>query len=254
MTAGNNFHFTVKAKPLSFMAVRSVLVIAPHPDDESLGCGGTIALLREAGVPVNVIFVSDGSMSHPASKKYPAAHRVLLREGEAVEALGILGVSPSCIRFLRWQDGAVPARNEPGFSESVRLLQKEMETLQPDVLLAPWRRDPHRDHQATAAIVWQALTAHQQPVRMLEYFVWLWERSQPEDLPTDKEVCIWEMNIQTVMDRKQKAVMAHVSQVSNLIDDDPDGFTLSPEVLSHFWKSVEFFAEAKAPNPETASG
>ena len=51
------------------------VVVAPHPDDESLGCGGLLALLRRAGVAVGAVLVSDGTMSHPSSVKFPAAAR-----------------------------------------------------------------------------------------------------------------------------------------------------------------------------------
>ena len=71
----------------------TTLVVAPHPDDESLGCGGAIALLRQQEQTVQVLFVSDGSMSHPNSQKYSAEARRDLREQEARNALAILGVS-----------------------------------------------------------------------------------------------------------------------------------------------------------------
>ena len=48
-------------------------VFAPHPDDESLGCGGAIALLRNFELPVNIIVMSDGTLSHPNSRKFPPA-------------------------------------------------------------------------------------------------------------------------------------------------------------------------------------
>ncbi|MDQ3548830.1 MAG: PIG-L family deacetylase, partial [Chloroflexota bacterium] len=80
------------------------LVIAPHQDDESLGCGGAIALLSDAGMPVHVVFVSDGSGSHPASRRFPAPALTTLREREALAALAILGVQPTSVTFLRLPD------------------------------------------------------------------------------------------------------------------------------------------------------
>ena len=245
MITGSELSFVKSAQPFFVDEIRSAIIVAPHPDDESLGCGGTIALLRSAGIPVTVIFVTDGSMSHPSSKKYPADRLVRLREGEALNAVQVLGVEASCIRFMLLKDAAVPMHNERVFDKSVARMREEIEALQPDVLFAPWRRDPHKDHQATAAIIKEALAGYSLPVRLLEYFIWLWERSRPEDLPLDEEVFMRCVNITAVMNRKQEAVMAHVSQVTNLIDDDPEGFRLSPEVLSHFWGSVEYFAEAK---------
>ena len=66
-------------------------VVAPHPDDESLGCGGAIALLTRFGLSVSVLFISDGTKSHPTSRKYPMLRLRDLRESEAREALARLG-------------------------------------------------------------------------------------------------------------------------------------------------------------------
>src|SRR5687768_8056870 len=65
------------------MSFGPTLVVAPHPDDESLGCGGALALLGRAGLPVWLLFVSDGAGSHPGSRRYPAPALRVLRESEA---------------------------------------------------------------------------------------------------------------------------------------------------------------------------
>ena len=95
----------------------TTLVIAPHQDDESLGCGGTIALLRSKDIPVHVLFTSDGSMSHPNSKEYPAEKLMLLREDEALNALKILGVERDAVIFMRLKDSILPDEKAAGFEE-----------------------------------------------------------------------------------------------------------------------------------------
>src|SRR5690349_1462027 len=70
------------------------LVVAPHADDESLGCGGTIATMCARGLPVHVLFVSDSAGSHPNSRDYPEARLRELREQEAGDALAALGAAP----------------------------------------------------------------------------------------------------------------------------------------------------------------
>src|SRR6185369_12093790 len=82
-------------------------VFAPHPDDESLGCGGAIALLRKFNLPVHTIVMSDGTLSHPNSRKFPAEKLRRLRETEIKNALKILGVCEDKITFLRYADRAV---------------------------------------------------------------------------------------------------------------------------------------------------
>ncbi len=244
MTFGSDAGYLYQqARPLQVHELGSTVVIAPHPDDESLGCGGTIALLRQANIPVHVIFVSDGSMSHPHSKKYPVEKRIALRETEATEALQVLGVDSADAIFMRLPDSQVPALHQPGFDEAVALLQHYLQLLQPATLLVPWKRDPHKDHRATWQIVQAALVSYHYPVRVLQYFIWLWERSQPIDLPATEQQLIWKANIETVAALKKAAIMKHVSQVTMLIDDDPKGFILSPEVLAHFSGRYELFAE-----------
>ena len=84
------------------------VIVAPHPDDESLGCGALILKVVAAGRPVRIVFVSDGARSHPNSRSYPAERLRTLREKEALAAAAALGVAASQIEFLRLPDGAVP--------------------------------------------------------------------------------------------------------------------------------------------------
>ena len=86
-----------------------VVIVAPHPDDESLGCGALIAEAVGAGRPVRIVFLSDGTGSHPNSRRYPAARLRALREGEAQAAAAALGLAPAHIEFLRLPDRAVPS-------------------------------------------------------------------------------------------------------------------------------------------------
>ncbi len=83
-----------------------VLIVAPHPDDETLGCGGAISLLCRQGYDVNVPIVSDGTGSHPNSQKYPAPILRWIRSQETLTALAILGKSMGSNFFTpqRWCD------------------------------------------------------------------------------------------------------------------------------------------------------
>ena len=221
------------------------VIVAPHPDDESLGCGGLLALLRQAGVPVYAVLVSDGTMSHPHSVKFPPTARQALREAELREALTLLGVSTDDLLLLGLPDSAVPTLNQPGFAEAVVTLRTYLQRVQPATVLVPWRRDPHPDHRATSQLVAAALAGL--PIRRVEYVVWAWERAAPEDLPQPGEVSGWRLNIAPVLAQKQAAIAAHRSQLApGVIDDDPTGFLLSEQMLAHFAQPVEVYLEDNA--------
>ena len=239
-------HFLEKmARSANLDQMGTTLVIAPHPDDESLGCGGTIALLRQRGHSVHVLFVSDGTMSHPNSPNYPADRLRQLRESEALEALLILDVPTENVVFMRQKDTQVAMPNSPVFANAVSFVDNLLRSVSPTTVLVPWRRDPHRDHRAS----WQLLSASlaklpAQP-RVLEYLIWLWELGTEHDMPRSDEMKVWCVPIESVMEQRNRAIAAHRSQVTRLIDDDPTAFYLSPELLTHFDAPRELFLEEK---------
>ncbi len=233
-----------RAQPYPPEELRSwgrTLVVAPHPDDESLGCGGVIALLRQRGHAVSALFVSDGSMSHPNSKRYPPEARRDLREGEALNALRILNVAPSDIHFLRLPDTRVPVPTSENFDKESALIHRQLARLRPQTVLVPWRRDPHGDHRATWHLLRAAVDQLAVPVRWLEYPIWVWESTLPDDLPTAADGNWWRVDVSASLPQKRRAIAAHVSQTTPLIDDDPEGFTLSPEMINHFTQPYEYF-------------
>ncbi|KAF0094459.1 MAG: hypothetical protein E1N59_1990 [Puniceicoccaceae bacterium 5H] len=219
------------------------LVIAPHPDDESLGCGGVIALLREAGVEVAVVLVSDGAKSHPNSTRYPGPKLAALRAKELLNALEILGVEGDYVQFLELPDGSVPQPGEAGFDEAAADMQQALADFEPQTILVPWRRDPHGDHRASWHLAQHAHAAVESAARILEYPIWVWEAKAPEQAPQAEEVEAWRVDIEPVLKRKKQAIAAHASQTTRLINDDPEGFMLRPEVLAHFHQPWETFFE-----------
>lgn len=221
------------------------IVFAPHPDDESLGCGGAIALLRKYDIPVRVVAMSDGTLSHPDSVKFPFEKLRALRETEMKNALEILGVAEDEIKFLRFGDRSVPGESNINFAAAAKTIKDILAAEKPQTVLAPWRFDPHPDHRATWQIVRRALDLIDFSARLIEYPIWLYELAEEDDLPAENEIRAWRLDIEKVIETKQKAIRAHASQTTDLIDDDPQGFRLSAEVLEHFAVPFEIYLEEK---------
>ncbi len=243
---------TYPLRPASYAAtLGSTVIIAPHPDDEALGCGGLLALLRQAGQPVAAVLVSDGSQSHPHSQEFSATARRELRYAEFRHALSVLGVdeSDANVCYLHLPDSQVPTQGQPGFAEAAARLADFLRSTQAATVLVPWRRDPHPDHRATSQLVVAALAQLAQPPRRLEYVVWAWERAAPADLPQPDEGVGFRLDIGPVLAQKQRAIAAHRSQLApGIITDDPSGFLLSEAMLAHFAQPTESFIEALPPS------
>ncbi|MCB2379380.1 PIG-L family deacetylase [Hymenobacter sp. BT635] len=237
---------TLPLKDADFAAsLGPTVVIIPHPDDESLGCGGLLALLAQAGLPVWCLLISDGRMSHPHSVKFPPAARQALREQELRDALRKLGLDSHLLHTLALPDGSVPGPEQATGAAAVGEIRRFLRQAGAQTILCPWRRDPHPDHRATSQLVQAALQELPQPPRLLEYLVWAWERAAPADLPRPDEVVGWRLDIRPVLAQKQRAIAAHHSQLTNLIDDDPGGFQLSEQMLAHFAQPFEVYLDSR---------
>jgi LmbE family N-acetylglucosaminyl deacetylase len=212
-----------------------VLIVAPHPDDESIGCGGLIAGLRQRNVAVAVVIMTDGAGSHPSSRSYPAPRLAALREAEAREALSILSINSRAISFWRFEDRYLPSEGAD-FDRAVERARAEMRALAPTLLVLPGRTDAHGDHRASWAIWTHAASTLPQPPRVLDYVVWPGpERPGGEVLTLD---------IAAVLPLKRRAIAAHRSQHGLVIADDPGGFTLPPDLLARTRQPVEVYFEA----------
>lgn len=170
-------------------SLNRVLVLAPHPDDESLGCGGTTALLAQGGASVRVLFVTDGTRTPGTGLTRREVGR--RRRSEASSACRVLGLADT--HFLGLPDGDVNARVR---ELAARVVEHVADT-RASAIFAPWPGDGHRDHVAVAAAVAVA------------------------DLPDDVTVWGYEtwgplvpnriVDITTVSSRKRAAVSSHVT-------------------------------------------
>ena len=142
------------------------MVLAPHPDDESLGCGGLIAQACALGRPPVVTILTDGTGSHPSSLSYPPCRLRDLREREARQAVTTLGLPPDRIHFLGFRDTAAP-KSGPDFNCAVSAIVRLMRAYHCRMLCAPWLYEPHGDHEAAQIIARSARTHRQSSVAFL---------------------------------------------------------------------------------------
>jgi LmbE family N-acetylglucosaminyl deacetylase len=221
------------------MGEGGLVVIAPHPDDESLACGGLIARACEQGRPVRVVIVSDGTGSHPRSRAYPRLRLRGLREAEARRAVSVLGLAPRHLTFLRLPDRFVPHEGARA-GAAVETIVAAARQIDASALFVSWRHDPHCDHQAAFSL---ARSAQQRlGARLFEYTVW-GAALKPFE-PVTPVTSGFRLFVGRERVRKRRAVAAHVSQTTSLISDDPAGFRLSAADLARFSGSFEMFMAA----------
>jgi LmbE family N-acetylglucosaminyl deacetylase len=224
---------------------RRILIVAPHPDDETLGCGGLVATLSRRGAAFRFVFVTDGGASHPRSRSWPRLRLVAQRQLEAREALRRLGAGHQPRFFFGLPDAAMPAVRSPAWDEAVAQLAAIARAFQPDLAVLPWRRDPHCDHRASWKMAQAALRCSYATPMTLEYAIWLDELGTAEDFPRDDEAELVTFDITAVIAAKSAALAAHRTQTTALIDDDPNGFRLSPATVARLTAGSEIFWQPK---------
>jgi LmbE family N-acetylglucosaminyl deacetylase len=213
------------------------LIIAPHPDDEALGCGGLIAACCQAKRPPAVVFLTDGAMSHPNSKMFPRERLIRTREQEARTAAAILGLAADRLIFLREPDTKAP-RAGNAVARVVNRLAGLADRFGCTCILAPWRFDPHSDHEAAASIAEKVAERHE--LRHVAYPVWGWMLPPGQIVEASAPVG-WRLDIAANLCLKRRAIAAHRSQYGDLITDDPAGFRLPRNLLTIFERPFETF-------------
>lgn len=217
----------------------TALILAPHPDDESLGCGGLIAQACQRDQPPVVAIVTDGTGSHPGSRSHPPDRLREVREAETRAAVRHLGLEPDRLRFLRLRDTAVPMSG-PALDAAAMTVSRLVRETGCDTILATWRHDPHGDHLAVSRIAERA--ASSAGVRLLSYPVWGWTLGEDVALP-DLVRPGARLEIAAQLECKRLAIAAHASQHGGLITDDPNGFRLPRGLLAVFEQPYEVYLE-----------
>jgi len=234
---------------------RSCLVLAPHPDDETLGAGATIARKRAAGTSVRIVVVADGRHANP-SQVIDEAELAHIRQEEAAEACGVLGVDADHLRFAGFEDGTLDRQ----VGAVASLLRAELAEHRPAEVLVPSAIDGHPDHRALRSALRLALSdtgagAGAGPV-VLEYPVWFWDAKAwlDRDAPPVRKLAqlLWRPLAATVhlqprsvpteayLEVKRAAFDRYRSQLTNLTGE-PSWPVMDPAFLEQFFRPCELF-------------
>jgi LmbE family N-acetylglucosaminyl deacetylase len=207
----------------------NVVVIAPHPDDESVGCGGVVCRHAAAGDRVMAVFLTSGELGLKHLKREEAWR---IREGEARMAGKVLGME-GC-EFLRlpdWAVGGDVARAAEGLGPILRVAE-------PELIYLPHVEEWHPDHRAALPVLRAAMgEGWGRAVALRLYEVWtpLSRYDHVED-------------ITSVMSRKLKAVRAHRSQLTEYAYDRAiRGLNAYRGILAARTRYAEVFRVMEAP-------
>ena len=222
------------------LAERAFVVLAAHPDDESLGAGGLMARLRSVGADVTVLLCTAGEASHPGSPTTTPEGLAAVRLREFGAALGQL-LPDHAWQFLALPDGLLSGRRAAIYTalrDTVAALAEK--GVQPEhvILVAPYRHDGHTDHDTLGSVAAEVAAAGGHG--LLEFPIWYWLRATPDDpawlswlrLPLSP----------AEQQAKAAAMAAHLSQVQALSGQPGDEVLLSPAFLQHFERPWETFA------------
>jgi LmbE family N-acetylglucosaminyl deacetylase len=215
------------ADPAAVRPPGRVVVVAPHPDDEVLGAGGTLAVWATAGSEVTVVAVTDGEGSHPGSPTLTPAQLAARRAVEREHALAALGLGAPVVPRLGLPDAGVRADDVAhGLAPLLRA---------GDTVLVPVTGDGHPDHDATAD--GGARAAAEAGAIRWRYPVWLWHWARPGAVSFDGARRL--LLPDTAVRAKAAAIACFTTQIAPLSPDPRDAVILAEPVLARFRRHAE---------------
>lgn len=221
--------------PEVFQGQHRIVVLAPHPDDESLGCATLLArAFADAGA--HVVCMTDGSESHPGSREWPGPRLAGLRRNEMVRALQVLGGSEADLTWLGYRDTALDRADPLAVATDLIAIVEAAEARH---VFAPAAEDHHGDHKATARIA-QEMRKRRPDWSFYSYPIW----SRWDDPDFDRNTASHDRHL---LDpgawgrAKRAAIEAHRSQLGQIVTDARDGFVLPAPLVAKFVMEPEVF-------------
>jgi len=132
---------------------KKIIVFAPHPDDETFGCGGVIAKRLSEGYEVLVVVLTDGRYAFSALfgiESEPTPYELKeIRKEEVKRATRILGVPEKHLFFLDFEDATLEKNENEAKGKVIQILSGNV----PVEVYFTYEKDIHIDHRATSRIV-----------------------------------------------------------------------------------------------------
>lgn len=231
----------LKSRPLKLDSVGSITVVAPHQDDEALGCGGLIAHARARGIPVSVVYVTDGSASHGPLDPSDLLHLSEQRKTEARKAMALLGVQGSELHFLGVKDGTLDKLNEgqkQAIVDSVTTILESSKT--PSALFLPCLKDASSEHDAcTMLFAKSSLGIQPGKHPVLHYPIWSIWNPLTGIANILSPLQLFRLDYADYREIKKEALSHYVSQTT---PDPESGHTvLGEQFVASFLKRHEYF-------------
>ena len=209
-----------------------MIVFAPHPDDETLACGGTIIRKIQEGFDVHVVVMMDGRHSHDVTLGLaePSPETIAeIRATEFSEATRVLGVNLSNLILLGFEDGKLREQMSEARERTVRILRE----VRPVEIYMPYRDDANEDHRTTYEIVAGSVREADLLPKMYEYSVWNGKLPRPG-------LKVFVMDIHGELGRKIEAISKYKSQISKCFPKQEKA-VLSEEFVNMFRSERETF-------------
>ena len=214
------------------------LVLAPHPDDESLGCGATIARLRSRGQRVHIVIVTDGAACGRSSVIGPKEIAAIRRK-ETQNAAAALGVPPEDVIFFQFPDQH--AGEQAQAIEAA--LGEEINRVKPRQIFSPYGVDAHPDHRVVAAAIDRLFQKGLVACPVYEYPIWFWPYGAVSHLiQPHKLMRLRRVQAQDFLVPKKVAIAAHRSQ-NVALTDEAGWFTLPERFVQRCLSPFELFFE-----------
>ncbi|MED5394727.1 MAG: PIG-L family deacetylase [Actinomycetota bacterium] len=213
--------------------VGPIVLVAPHPDDELLATGATLAAASDAGTEIRVAAVTDGEMSHPHLSDSGRRYLVERRLVETDRAYEAAGIAATRTRFSLPDFGA--ATDADGWGE--RLAERLVPLVDgAAVLLAPWEGDGHPDHDVCGRVAVTVAVAAEVPLVSFPVWSWNWDRPDAPAIPFQRAVR-FDLDV-GLLARKQAGIAAYASQIHA---EDGNRPVLPAGFLTHFTRPAEVF-------------